>query len=179
MGDAPTPASYNFADLWEAIWPRVADRLALVCGDQERTYTQLAERANRLAHHLRERGVGPGDTVALFLRNDTAYLEAMIAPSRCGRSVASTTATPATLDTSWPTRRSCWSGSPARWPAGRSGDRRRAPAVSAMRSILVVADPGSDGGLVISAIWPAMPYGPRWPPPRRADRHRGRSGDDT
>ena len=79
MGDAPTPASYNFADLWEAIWPRVADRLALVCGDQERTYAQLAERANRLAHHLRERGVGPGDTVALFLRNDTAYLEAMIA----------------------------------------------------------------------------------------------------
>jgi acyl-CoA synthetase (AMP-forming)/AMP-acid ligase II len=79
VGDGPIPETYNFADLWEAIWPRVADRVALVCGPQERTYAQLAERARRLAHHLRGAGVGPGQTVALFLRNDSAYLEAMIA----------------------------------------------------------------------------------------------------
>jgi acyl-CoA synthetase (AMP-forming)/AMP-acid ligase II len=79
-GDAaPTPTTYNFADLWEAIWPRVAEREALVCGPQVRTYAQLAERANRLAHHLRSVGIGPGDSVALFLRNDAAYIEAMIA----------------------------------------------------------------------------------------------------
>jgi acyl-CoA synthetase (AMP-forming)/AMP-acid ligase II len=77
--DAPLPASYNFADLWEAIWPRVAERTALVCGPQRPTYRELAERANRLAHHLRAAGVGPGDHVALFLRNDQVYLEAMIA----------------------------------------------------------------------------------------------------
>jgi 3-oxocholest-4-en-26-oate---CoA ligase len=77
--DAPLPATYNFADLWEAIWPRAADRTALVCGPQRPTYRELAERANRLAHHLRAAGVGPGDHVALFLRNDQVYLEAMIA----------------------------------------------------------------------------------------------------
>ena len=77
--DVPLPASYNFADLWEAIWPRAADRTALVCGPQRPTYRELAERANRLAHHLRGAGVGPGDHVALFLRNDQVYLEAMIA----------------------------------------------------------------------------------------------------
>jgi acyl-CoA synthetase (AMP-forming)/AMP-acid ligase II len=79
MSDGPVPASYNFADLWEAIWPRVADRTAIVCGPQRRTYGELAVRANRLAHHLRNAGVGPGDRVALFLRNDAAYLEAMLA----------------------------------------------------------------------------------------------------
>ncbi len=71
--------SYNYADLWELVWPAVADQEALVCGPQRRTYRQLAERANRLAHHLRAAGIGPGDRIGLFLRNDAAYLEAMIA----------------------------------------------------------------------------------------------------
>ncbi len=79
MTDAPVPASYNFADLWEAVWPLVAERDALVCGPQRRTYAELAERSNRLANHLRAAGVGPGDRVGLFLRNDAGYLEAMIA----------------------------------------------------------------------------------------------------
>ena len=78
--DTPAPpSSYNFADLWDAIWPRVADREAIACGPQRRTYAQLAERADRLATHLRGAGVGPGAHVGLFLRNDAAYVEAMIA----------------------------------------------------------------------------------------------------
>ena len=79
MSDAPVPTTYNFADMWEAIWPRAADRVALVCGPQVRTYAELAERANRLANHLRSVGVVAGDRVGLFLRNDAAYLEAMLA----------------------------------------------------------------------------------------------------
>ena len=79
MSDGPVPSSYNFADLWEAVAARVGDREALVVGPQVRTYAELAERANRLANHLRAAGVGPGDHVGLFLRNDAAYLEAMIA----------------------------------------------------------------------------------------------------
>jgi acyl-CoA synthetase (AMP-forming)/AMP-acid ligase II len=75
----PPPSTYNFADLWESIWPRCAERTALVCGPQRRTYGELAERTNRLANHLRSIGVGPGDHVGLFLRNDSAYLEAMFA----------------------------------------------------------------------------------------------------
>ncbi|HRW39094.1 MAG: acyl-CoA synthetase [Acidimicrobiales bacterium] len=73
------PSTYNFADLWESIWPRCADRTAIVCGPQRRTFGELAERTNRLAHHLRDAGVGPGDFVGLFLRNDAAYVEAMLA----------------------------------------------------------------------------------------------------
>lgn len=79
MAEGTTSVSYNYADLWELVWPHVADGEALVCGPQRRTYAQLAERANRLGHHLRAAGVGPGDRVGLFLRNDAAYIEAMIA----------------------------------------------------------------------------------------------------
>ena len=78
-GEWAVNETYNFADIWEAVWPRVADRTALICGPQTRTYRELAERTNQLAHHLRASGVGPGDTVALFLRNDAVYLEAMLA----------------------------------------------------------------------------------------------------
>ncbi len=79
MTDPVPPASFNLADLWEAVHPLVAEREALVCGPQRLTYVALAERTNRLAHHLREAGVGVGDKVGLFLRNDAAYLEAMLA----------------------------------------------------------------------------------------------------
>ncbi|HEX2578009.1 MAG TPA: acyl-CoA synthetase [Aquihabitans sp.] len=79
MAEGTAAASYNYADLWESVWPLVAEREALVCGPQRRTYAELAERANRLAHHLRAAGIGAGDRVGLFLRNDAAYIEAMIA----------------------------------------------------------------------------------------------------
>src|SRR3546814_17483006 len=57
----------------------VGEREALVCGAQRRTYGELEANANRLAHHLIERGVGPGDHVALYLENCPEYLEAMLA----------------------------------------------------------------------------------------------------
>jgi len=79
MAVGTASASFNFADLWESVWPVVADREALVCGPQRRTYAQLATRARRLANHLRHAGIGPGDRIGLFLRNDAAYIEAMMA----------------------------------------------------------------------------------------------------
>jgi len=79
MTAAAPPASFNFADVWEMAADALGDRLALVCGDARRTYAQLEERSNRLAHHLQERGVGPGDHVGLYLENCPEYLEAMIA----------------------------------------------------------------------------------------------------
>ena len=73
------PGSYNFADVWEMAADALGDRLALVVGEQRRTYADLEERANRLAHHLVGHGVGPGDHVGLYLENCAEYLEAMIA----------------------------------------------------------------------------------------------------
>ncbi|MGH9276213.1 MAG: acyl-CoA synthetase [Acidimicrobiales bacterium] len=73
------PVSFNFADLWEMAADACAEREALVCGAARRTYAELEDRANRLANHLRERGVAPGDHVALYLENCPEYLEAMLA----------------------------------------------------------------------------------------------------
>ncbi len=57
----------------------VGERIALVVGERRSTYAQLEERANRLAHWLAGRGVGPGDHVALYLENCPEYIEAMLA----------------------------------------------------------------------------------------------------
>ncbi|HTF32274.1 MAG TPA: acyl-CoA synthetase [Myxococcota bacterium] len=70
---------FNLADLFESIVDVVPERDALVVGGQRRTFAQLEERANRLAHHLAGRGVGPGDHVGLYLYNSAEYIEAMFA----------------------------------------------------------------------------------------------------
>src|SRR5438309_598483 len=70
---------YNLADLWERVVDTVPERESLICGDRRLTYAQADERANRLAHALADRGVGPGDHVALYLYNGTEYLEGMLA----------------------------------------------------------------------------------------------------
>jgi acyl-CoA synthetase (AMP-forming)/AMP-acid ligase II len=73
------PRSSNLADIWEWAAARVPERTALVCGPARRTYGDLESRANRLAHHLRARGIGPGDRVAIDLRSAPEYVETMLA----------------------------------------------------------------------------------------------------
>ncbi|WP_407554346.1 acyl-CoA synthetase [Streptomyces sp. Pv4-95] len=77
---------YNLADLFESIVDTVPDREALVyvdhpgTGDERRlTYAELDRAANRLAHHLRDRGIGPGHHVGLHLYNGVEYLQALYA----------------------------------------------------------------------------------------------------
>jgi acyl-CoA synthetase (AMP-forming)/AMP-acid ligase II len=71
--------TYNLADLFELVADKVADWDAIVTDDKRFTYAQLEERANRLAHFMQGQGVKPGDHVALHLRNDNEYIEAMLA----------------------------------------------------------------------------------------------------
>ncbi len=76
---ATVPHTFNFADVWEAVAPRVADRTALVCGDQRRTYGELAERVNRLVRHLRSVGVAPGHHVGICMPNRVEWIETFLA----------------------------------------------------------------------------------------------------
>ena len=69
----------NIADLFEMVADKVPGRSALVCGDQRATFAELEQRANKLAHYLTSRGVGPGDHVGLYLYNCNEYLEGMMA----------------------------------------------------------------------------------------------------
>jgi 3-oxocholest-4-en-26-oate---CoA ligase len=70
---------YNLADLWERVVDTVPDREALVCADIRLTYAEADARIDRLAHFLRDQGIGPGDHVALYLQNGVEYLEGMLA----------------------------------------------------------------------------------------------------
>ena len=70
---------FNLADLFESVVDVVADQTAMVSDGRRLTYAELDGRANRLAHHLDQAGVGPGDRVGLQLVNGTEYLEGMLA----------------------------------------------------------------------------------------------------
>jgi len=56
----------------------------IISGDRRITTEALMERAARAASGLRELGVGRGDTVAVYLRNDFAFYEASFAAGMVG-----------------------------------------------------------------------------------------------
>jgi acyl-CoA synthetase (AMP-forming)/AMP-acid ligase II len=68
----------NLADLFEVVAETVPDRLALVAGNARLTYAELDERANRVAHHLVDHGIEPGDKVAIYSWNRAEWIEAML-----------------------------------------------------------------------------------------------------
>ncbi|WP_032810631.1 AMP-binding protein, partial [Acinetobacter vivianii] len=52
-------------ELFEEQVSRTPDAPAVIVEEETLNYRELNERANRLAHHLRSRGVGPDERVAL------------------------------------------------------------------------------------------------------------------
>jgi len=81
--DPPLPStgvlSWNLGDLFEGVADAVADRYAVISDEARLSFGDLDERANRLARVLVDLDVGPGDHVALVLRNGHEYLEGMLA----------------------------------------------------------------------------------------------------
>jgi 3-oxocholest-4-en-26-oate---CoA ligase len=69
----------NIADLFEHAADAVPDRIAVVCGDRQVTFSELDQRTNQLAHHLAGLGVGPGDHVGMYARNSIEALETLLA----------------------------------------------------------------------------------------------------
>ncbi|MFE6485724.1 acyl-CoA synthetase [Streptomyces sp. NPDC057757] len=76
---------YNLADLFESVVDVVPDREALVyidhpgTGAERRlTYAQLDAAANRVAHHLVDSGVRPGEHLGLHLYNGIEYLQTVL-----------------------------------------------------------------------------------------------------
>ncbi|MFF1697806.1 acyl-CoA synthetase [Streptomyces sp. NPDC058257] len=77
---------YNLADLFESVVDVVPDREALVyidhpgTGAESRlTYAELDRAANRLAHHLIDSGIEPGEHLGLHLYNGVEYLQTVLA----------------------------------------------------------------------------------------------------
>src|SRR5882757_8577472 len=74
----------NIADLAEHAIDAVPDRVAIIGGDEQLTYAQLEERANRLAHYLIDQGVRKDDKVGLYCRNRTEIVIAMLGIVKAG-----------------------------------------------------------------------------------------------
>ena len=74
----------NIADLAEHCIDAVPDRVALIGGDQQLTYAQLEEKANRLAHYLIDQGVKKDDKVGLYCRNRIEIVIAMLGIVKAG-----------------------------------------------------------------------------------------------
>src|SRR5439155_15167309 len=71
---AAPPGPHVLHAIFEAQADARPEAVAIVFGGEETTYANLESRANRLARHLRRRGVGPGSMVAMLLpRSPDAY----------------------------------------------------------------------------------------------------------
>lgn len=83
-----TRAEYGGAPRLDALLARAAatapDREAVVFGGLRLTYAQVQDRVRRLAGGLRQRGVSPGDRVALWAPNRPEFMELFFGVPRAG-----------------------------------------------------------------------------------------------
>jgi acyl-CoA synthetase (AMP-forming)/AMP-acid ligase II len=68
---------FNLADLFENAVDHFGEREYLVCDGKRRTYREMEERANRLAHHLAASGIGAGDHVGIYAYNSVEWVETL------------------------------------------------------------------------------------------------------
>ncbi|MEL5450757.1 amino acid adenylation domain-containing protein [Serratia bockelmannii] len=80
----PYPQDVCLHGLFEAQVRRTPDAVALVCGDAELSYAQLNAQANRLAHALMQRGVGPDCRVAVCAERSLAMVTALFGILKAG-----------------------------------------------------------------------------------------------
>ena len=80
MPESMVVAGFNLADLFERVADAVPERVALVAGDDRRTYRELDDRATRLAHETSSR---PHRPVPLEL-DRARRADARVLQARCG-----------------------------------------------------------------------------------------------
>lgn len=78
------PKEKSMHGLFEEQAKRAPERVALVFGDEKLTYGELDGGANRLARLLIDKGVAPGDNVALVARRGFGMIIGMFAILKCG-----------------------------------------------------------------------------------------------
>jgi amino acid adenylation domain-containing protein len=82
--EAEYPGESCVHGLFEARVERTPDAVAVVHEDRSLTYAELNARANRLAHHLRALGVGPGARVAILVPRSIELVVAELAILKAG-----------------------------------------------------------------------------------------------
>jgi acyl-CoA synthetase (AMP-forming)/AMP-acid ligase II len=67
----------NLADLFELAVDTFGDREYIVAEGKRRTYAEIEDRANRLAHYLRRQGVKADDHVGIYAYNCVEWVESL------------------------------------------------------------------------------------------------------
>ncbi len=80
----PATNSASIPAVFAAQVARVPEATAITCGERSWTYREVEETANRLAHLLAGRGVGPGQRVALLLPRSAEAIIAILAVLKTG-----------------------------------------------------------------------------------------------
>ncbi|HYG65747.1 MAG TPA: non-ribosomal peptide synthase/polyketide synthase, partial [Thermoanaerobaculia bacterium] len=88
-------------ELFEAQVDRTPEAVALVWGEEELRYAELAERSNRLAHYLRRLGVGPERVVGICLERTAELVVAVLGVLKAGGAYLP-------LDPAYPAQRLSW-----------------------------------------------------------------------
>ncbi|CAA0107084.1 3-oxocholest-4-en-26-oate--CoA ligase [BD1-7 clade bacterium] len=68
---------YNLADIFECAVDRYPDREYLVADGIRRTYREMDERSNQLAHYLASQGIGKDDHVGIYAYNCVEWVETL------------------------------------------------------------------------------------------------------
>ncbi|MGP1242261.1 amino acid adenylation domain-containing protein [Serratia sp. CY37869] len=97
----PYPADTCVHELFEQQAQLTPQAVAVIQGERQLSYAQLNARANRLAHRLIERGVQPGDRVAVRLTRSIELVCAQLAIVKAGAAYVP-------LDPQLPTARQAW-----------------------------------------------------------------------
>ena len=96
--NSETYVSECITQLFESQVERTPTAPAICFEEQELTYRELNERANRLAHYLRERGVGPEQLVGLYFERSIEMVVGLLAILKAGGAYLP-------LDTNYPPER--------------------------------------------------------------------------
>lgn len=76
---AGTNPEMNQAAVFEAVVDKIPDNLLLTMDGVDYTYRQVEELANRMGHLLRAHGAEPRTHVALYMKNSTEHMAAIVA----------------------------------------------------------------------------------------------------
>ncbi|MFZ5515905.1 MAG: amino acid adenylation domain-containing protein [Candidatus Zhuqueibacterota bacterium] len=82
--DAAFPDGACYHELFQKQVEKTPSAIALISGNGELTYSELNERANQLAHHLRKIGVGPEKLVGMCIERSPEMIIGLLAILKAG-----------------------------------------------------------------------------------------------
>ncbi|SHG69585.1 non-ribosomal peptide synthetase [Streptoalloteichus hindustanus] len=140
------PADALLHQLVEAQAARTPRAVAVTCGGARATYQELNERANQLAHHLRERGLGLEGRVAICLERSVEMVIAILGVLKAGGAYVP-------LDPEYPAER-------LRYLISDSA----AQILVTQRELVAGLPEGTSDRLLVDEDWPAVARAPRHDP---------------